>query len=205
MSISKTTLQKMAKQYAPQDEVVAIKVGDKDVDIKVKRALSMVEFGAAAKDMADMQFIVGVDGKEEYAPSLAEFAERYVIATYFADLDLKALIKNDGSTMSAAEPVWQFLWSEVYNEIYKVVCRDSMQAGESQYWALVEAANELVEARKKTLEPGAAKLWAALDELVDQMKQSFGDMAPEDADEFRAVVKKLSGLNEGKIIELMKE
>ena len=61
MSISKTTLQKMAKQYAPQDEVVTIKVGDKDVEVKVKRSLSMVEFGAAAKDMADMQFIADLN------------------------------------------------------------------------------------------------------------------------------------------------
>lgn len=197
--MTKKMLQKMAKWHAPREKIVSVAVDGETVDIKVKPVICLSDFGAAAKDIAEMQFIPDGAGGEKWAPYLTEFAKRYALVTYFTDLDLTALMKKtDGdATLEAAEPVWEFLWSGVFDEILNAIDSVCM-------YELVCAADALVERKCKTTEPGTDRLWAALDGLVKQTQEQMGDMTPEDGEKFRAVIDKLSGIDEGKIIELMR-
>ena len=203
MSISKTTLQKMAKQYAQNEIELVIQVGDKDVPIKIRPVLSLVEVGAAAKDMADMQFAKDDYGNDIYVPYLQPFAERYVTVSYFTNLDLTSLQKQSDNGYEAVEPIWQFLMSDVYDKIVAELLGKSGMI-ESNYWTVQSAAEEYVQMKRKQIEPSAEKLWASLDELVEQAKASFGDMTPEDLEKTREAINKLTSLDEGKIVELMR-
>ena len=202
--MNKSTLQKMAKQYAPQDKIIYVQVGDKNVEIKVKPVLSLAELGTAANEICELQFATDENGNESYIPWLRLFAERYVVVNHFTDIDLTALKKDDVNTYSAVEPIWQFLWSDIYEQILDAVIADDSCIGDSTYWALRRAADDMVNARRKALEPGAAKLWASLDELVDQVKGSMGEMTQEDLEQTREAIAKLTQLDEEKIVELMR-
>ena len=206
MSINKTTLQKLAKQYAPQETELKVMVGDKEVTIKVKRVLTLAEYIAAVNSIADMQFITTDDGKEIYAPYLHQFAERYGTVMAFTDLDLSLLRKQSDNSYEALEPIWEFLFSNVYGQIEEILqsLKSPAENTTSNYWDVIGSADEMVEMRRKQIEPSAATLWNALDELVDEIKQSFGEMTPEDMEETRAAIKKLTKLDEGKIVELMR-
>ena len=203
MSINKTILQKMAKQYAPQEKIIEVQVGDKNVAIKVKPVLSLAEFALAAQEICDMQFATDANGNEFYVPYLREFAERYVVVSRFTDLDLSMLRKGDDVTYGAVEPIWQFLMSSIYEKILCAISYDDVSYS-NNYYDLINTAGILVDMHKKQLEPSPTKLWAALDEVVDQMKQSFGEMTPEDMEETREAIKKLTHIDEGKIVELMR-
>ena len=197
--MTKKMLQKMAKEHALKTQTISVAVDGETVEIKVKPVLGLAEFGAAAQDIADMQFIPDGEGGEKWAPYLAEFAQRYALAAYFTDLDLSALVKKaDGDmTLGAAEPIWEFLWSGVFDEIRNFVDgRCGLQ--------LCAAAKALVDRRRKETEPGPDKLWAALDKLVQQTQEQMGDMTPEDGEKLRAVIDKLAGIDEGKIVEMMR-
>lgn len=201
MSITKKNLQKLVKQYTRQSTKLAIDLDGAQVEITVHPILSLSQFGLAAQDIAQMQFLTEKNGDEVYAPYLRSFAERYVLFGYFTDLNLQALEEktaDGGSTIGGVESIWTVLMSGLYDEV--------MQYVDVGCWRdLLSAADDIVQAKRKAIEPGPQKLWANLDELVDQMKQSFGDMTPEDREKWFNVVEKLNKLDEGSIVELMRK
>ena len=192
-------MQKMLKEYAWKDVKVTIPVGDKQAEITVHPVLPLAQFGAAAQDMCDMQFLAGEDGEMKYAPWLEPFARKYVLLTHFTDLDLSDLVKKtDGvNTISGAEPAWQLMWSGVIAKVLEEV--------DSYCWYdLLTAADRLVETKRKTTEPGPDRLWTKLSDLVDETKTALGEMTPEDGEKMRAAIEKLSGIDEEKIVKLMR-
>lgn len=202
MSINKTTLQKMVKQYAQQDIIVEIPVSDKTVNIKVNPVLSLADFCVAAQTICDMQFVDDENGNERYVPYLREFAERFALVQYFTDIDLNMLKKGDDTTYQSVEPIWQFLWSGAYDKIVSALYEHT---DKFSYWPLLGAASDMIDDRREKTKAGPAKLWAELDELVAQIKQSFGEMTPEDLEQTREVIEKLTRMDEGKIVDLMRK
>ncbi len=199
MSITKKTLQEIVKSSARASATIDVAVGDETVQIEVRPVITFAQYSQAAKDIADIQFVTDDDGNAMYAPYLAEFARRFVLMSYFTNLDLKALEKKSksGTTIGSVEPIWTVLMSWIYDDVLEYVdpaCWDGICA----------AAKDLVDAKRRMTEPGPQRVWNQLDGFVAQMKQSFGDMTPEDLEETRAAVKKLTELDEGEIVKLMR-
>lgn len=198
MSISKENMQKMIETYEGRDVVVPVDLDGETVEITVHPQISMGDFASAAKDMADIRFVDDGDGGMLYAPYLDEFARRFVIVSYFTDIDLGELYDVEArTTVSVVEPVWKFLWSHVYTQIENSV-------DDNMLYELLCAADKMVDAKRREVEPGPDRLWARLDKLADETKAAMGEMSPEDGAAMRAVIEKLNGLDEGKIVELMR-
>ena len=198
MAVSKTMMKKILKEHAPQDVKVTIKVGDKQAEVTVHPIIPLTRFGAAAEELCNMQFIKDADGVR-YVPWLEPFARKYILLAYFTDLDMSELVQKDGdeNTISGAEPAWQFGLSDVFYEI--------MEAVDARCWyALLDAADDMVCTKRKLIEPGPDRLWAKLDRLVEETKDAMGEMTPEDGEKMRAAIEKLRGIDEEKIVKLMR-
>lgn len=180
----------------PVYESVVVTLNDQEYAVNVRKDISLQDFMEACRRAAEMCFSFDENGKPvSYHPANKQFAENYVILRYWTDVDLNKLRELCQSDEEYTDALWRLCIKT--DLIFKI---EMTGVTEGFYGAREEIIDEL----KREMCPGLDEVWKNVNDFLDSIKTQFGEMSEEDIEATREAIKKLGGMDEGKIVELLK-
>lgn len=180
----------------PAYNSVDITLNDQTYTIQIRQDIPLAEYMEACRRAAEMCFSFDEDGKPvSYHPANKQFAENYVFLRYWTDVDLDELRGLCQSDEEYTDAVWRLC---IRANLPFEVTYGGMPDG---FWC---ARDEMIEELKREMRPGMDEVWKNVNDFLDSIKTQFGEMNEEDIEATREAIKKLGGMDEGKIVELLR-
>lgn len=182
----------------PATETVQIAFNGQDFPVVIRKEISLEDYLSAARRCAELCFVFEDGRPVGYVPANKVFAMNYVLLRYWTDIDFSDMSGEDENNTDIVEAIWRLcLGTDLLSHVEDTV-------GYSLLVDLEHARDDIIEEIKRDLRPGADVFWTSLNELLDSIKQQFGEMSDEDMEATREAIRKLGGLDNGKIVDLMK-
>lgn len=174
---------KIVKEQMTQDyEIYKCFVGNEQIELKIKKHISIIETMQAVKEIVGMVFTDDDDRIDSFIPVSIDLAKGWAVLKYFG-----GIVIND------------------VGKLWDIVCQTNivssiMEIAGAEAANLCLAADSLIELRKKKIAYGGilGNLSGMLQGVADETKDMFKDINPEELSE---IVTKLKGLDTKEIVE----
>lgn len=194
--VSKTKMDAIIKSKKPETKEISIVISDeKTVVVEVNPNISFENFSLAVQELANLQFSIDEENKAAtYVASVAPFAEWYTKLKYFTNVDVAPNAADGQLDEKEVERIWNLRFCDEFERKVTEIIGDVWY--EIQYAADEESKNRL---------PGYHKFWNDVEDMLDEIKQQFHNAKPEDLETLLTGIGKLNSIDDGKIIQFMKD